>query len=130
MSFKQFTVIRIFVIVIMASLIVWAVNNGNYLIPVPVAIAAFVILLLFRRGVKEVVVDERVYSISEKASLATFRIFGITAAVTGATLVALSRETVPALEPAGFTLAYATCLLVVIYYVAYFYYNRKYSGKR
>ena len=130
MSFKKFTIIRIVVIVIMASLIGWAVANGNALIPIPVAIAAFVILLLFRRGVKEIVVDERIYSISEKASLITFRLFGILAAVTGATLVALSQETIPSLEPIGFTLAYATCVLVMIYYIAYSYYNKKYSGKK
>jgi len=130
MSFKQFTIMRIVVIVIMAGLISWAVTSGNAMIPIPVAIAAFVILLLFRRGVKEVVVDERIYSISEKASLITFRVFGIMAAVIGATLVALSRETIPALEPLGFTLAYAACGLVLIYYIAYIYYNRKYSGKK
>jgi uncharacterized membrane protein len=130
MSFRQFTVIRIFVIVIMAGLISWAVTSGNYLIPIPVAIAAFVILLLFRRGVKEVVVDERVYSIAEKASLITFRVFGIAAAVIGATLVALSRGSAPALGPVGFTLTYSVCGLVVIYYIAYIHYNRKYSGKK
>jgi uncharacterized membrane protein len=130
MSFKQFTIIRVFVIVIMAGLIGWAVANGNALIPIPIAIAAFVILLLFRRGVREVVVDERVYSIAEKASLITFRIFGIAAAVIGATLVALGQGAVPALEPVGFTLTYSVCGLVVIYYIAYIHYNRKYSGKK
>jgi len=130
MSFKQFTIIRISVVFIMAALIGWAVNSGNYLIPIPVAIAALVILLLFRRGVKEVVVDERIFSIAEKASLITFRIFGIAAAVIGATLVALSRESMPALEPVGFTLSYSVCGLMLIYYIAHIYYNKKYSGKK
>jgi uncharacterized membrane protein len=130
MSFKKFTIIRIVVIVIMAGLIGWAVTSGNALIPIPVAIAAMVILLLFRRGVKEVVVDERIYSIAEKASLITFRIFGIAAAVIGATLVALGQKTVPEMEPIGFTLAYAVCGLMVIYYIAYTCYKRKYSGKK
>jgi uncharacterized membrane protein len=130
MSFKQFTLIRIFVIVIMGGLIGWAVANGNALIPIPVAIAALVILLLFRREVKEVVVDERIYSIAEKASLITFRIFGIAAAVIGATLVALGQGAVPVLEPIGFTLTYSVCGLVVIYYIAHIHYNKKYSGKK
>jgi uncharacterized membrane protein len=130
MSFKQFTVIRIFVIVIMAGLVSWAVNSGNYLIPIPVAIAALVILLLFRRGVKEVVVDERIYSIAEKASLIAFRVFGIAAAVIGATLVALGQGAVPEMAPIGFTLTYSVCGLVLIYYIAYIHYNRKYSGRK
>ena len=130
MSFKTFTIIRIFVLIIMAGLISWAVVSGNALIPIPVAIAAMVILLLFRKGVKEVVVDERVYSIAEKASLITFRVFGILAAVIGATLVALGWDSSSDLYKIGLTLAYSACGLILIYYIAYIYYNRKYSGKK
>ena len=130
MSFKQFRAIKLFVVIIMAGLISWAVTSGYALIPIPVAIAVLVILLLFRRGVNEVVTDERVYSIAEKTSYITFRIFGIAAAVIGATLVALGQGVVPDMEPIGFTLTYATCGLMVIYYIAYIYYNRKYSGKK
>jgi uncharacterized membrane protein len=130
MSFKTFTIIRIFVLIIMAGLIGWAVVSGNALIPIPVAIAAMVILLLFRKGVKEVVVDERVYSIAEKASLITFRVFAILAAVIGATLVALGWDSSSDLYKIGITLAYSVCGLILIYYIAYIYYNRKYSGKK
>ena len=130
MSFKTYTAIRMVIIIIMAGLIGWAVVNGNALIPVPVIIAAMVILLLFRRRVKEVVVDERVYSIAEKASLIAFRVFGILAAVIGATLVALGWDSSSDLYKIGLTLAYSVCGLLVIYYIAYIYYNRKYSGKK
>jgi uncharacterized membrane protein len=130
MSFKQFTLIRIIVIIIMAGLISWAITSGNALMPIPVVIAALVILLLFRRRVKEVVVDERIYSIAEKASYLAFRIFGIAAAVIGATLVTLGWDSASDLYKIGLTLAYAVCGLMVIYYIAYIYYNRKYSGKK
>lgn len=130
MSFKTFTTIRIFIIIIMAGLIGWATTSGNAWIPIPVIIAALVILLLFRKRVKEVVVDERVYSIAEKASYLAFRIFGIAAAVIGATLVAIGWDSSSDLYKIGLTLAYAVCGLLVIYYIAYLYYNRKYSGKK
>jgi uncharacterized membrane protein len=130
MSFKQFTVIKLVVVIIMAGLIGWSVTSGNYWIPVPAVIAALMILLLFRRGVKEVVVDERVYSIAEKASYLAFRIFGIAAAVIGATLVAIGWDSSSDLYKIGLTLAFAACGLVLIYYIAYIYYNRKYSGKK
>ena len=130
MSFKTYTVIRIFVLIVMAGLIGWAVVSGNALIPIPVAIAAMVILLLFRKGVKEIVVDERVYSIAEKASLISFRVFGILAAVIGATLVALGWDSSSDLYKIGITLAYSVCGLILIYYIAYIYYNRKYGGKK
>jgi uncharacterized membrane protein len=130
MSYKTFTVIKFLVVIIMAALIGWAVANGNYLIPIPAVIAALVILLLFRKGVKEVVADERVYSIAEKAAYLAFRIFGIAAAVIGATFVALGYKAVPELYPIGLTLAFAACGLVLIYYIAYTCYKRKYSGKK
>jgi uncharacterized membrane protein len=130
MSFKTFTRIRIFVLIIMAGLISWAIVSGNALLPIPVVIAAVVIVLLLRKRVKEIVIDERVYSIAEKAAYITFRIFGIAAAVTGATLVALGWESSSDLYKIGLTLAYAVCGLMVIYYIAYIYYNRKYSGKK
>jgi uncharacterized membrane protein len=130
MSFKQFTIIRLGVIIIMAGLVGWAVSQGNYWIPIPAVIAALVIMLLFRRGVKEIVVDERVYSIAEKAAYLAFRIFGIAAAVIGATFVALGFEAVPELYPIGLTLAFSVCGLVLIYYIAYTVYKRKYSGQK
>ena len=130
MSIKTYTAIRILVVAIMATLTVWAVAQGNALIPIPVFIAAMVILLLFRRGVKEIVVDERIYSIAEKASLIALRIFGIAAAIIGATLVALGWDSSSDLYKIGLTLAYSVCGLMVIYYIAYIYYNRKYSGKK
>jgi uncharacterized membrane protein len=130
MRFKTYNIIRIAVTIIMVGLISWAVVNDNLWIPIPIFIAALVILILFRKGVKEVVVDERVYSIAEKASYLTVRIFGIAAAVIGATMVGLGQETVPELLPIGLTLAYSACGLVLIYYIAYTCYKRKYSGKK
>jgi uncharacterized membrane protein len=130
MNFKQFTAIRILVIIIMAGFISWAVVSANIWIPIPVVIAAVVVMMLLRRRVREVVVDERVYSIAEKASLVAFRIFGIAAAVIGITLVALGWQSASDLYKIGLTLAYSACGLLIIYYIAYLYYNRKYSGKK
>ena len=130
MSLKTFTRIRIFILIIMVGLISWAIVSGNVWIPIPVIIAALVIVLLLRMRVKEIIVDERVFSIAEKASLAAFRVFGIAAAIIGVTFVALGQGVVPELEPIGLTLAFSVCGLLLIYYIANLYYNRKYSGKK
>ena len=129
MSFKQFMLLRIIAIIIVACLVAWTAATDNWWIIIPIVIIGTAILLLLSRRVKEVVVDERVHSIAEKASFIAFRVFGILAAVTAATLVALGQKT-PKLEPIGLTLAFSTCGLIMIYYIAYFYYNRKYSGKK
>jgi uncharacterized membrane protein len=129
MSYKQFMLVRILVVIVVAGLVAWAVTDGRPMVPVPAAIAGATILLLLRRRVKEVVIDERISSIADKAAQKAFRIFGILAAVIGATLVALSREGSPAFLYIGLTLAYATYGLVILYYVFYNYYNRKLGGK-
>ena len=95
----------------------------------PAVIAAIITLLLFRRGVKEIIVDERVYSVAYKASRLAFVTFGVGAVTIGATLLALGQADSPELKPVGFTLCYAVCALVVVYNIAYIFYNRQLGGK-
>lgn len=129
MSFKSFKLFRLVVVVILGILVAWAAANGNAWIPIPAVIAVIMILLLFRRGVKEVTVDERTYSVAYKASRAAFVVFGVGAVTIGATLLALGKAGQPELKQIGFTLAYSICALVLIYSIAYRYYNKKLSGK-
>ena len=129
MSFKMFTLIRVVVVMIVAGVIGWAVTSGNAVLPVPVAIAgAAILFLLLKRRVKEVVVDERIYTIAGKAVDKTYRIFGMVAALAGATLIAVSKEGSPTLLYIGLTLSYSGCGLVLIYYIFYTYYNKKLGG--
>ena len=129
MSRKMFKLCTVVITMIVAALIAWAITTGNALIPIPAVIAGVVILYLFRRGVKEVVEDERIYRIADKASRRTVQILGILMAVAGATLIAVSRSGSPSLEQAGYALAYSVCAMLVIYYITYIYYNRKFGGK-
>ncbi len=128
MSYKKFKLWRT-IIIIVAILVGWSVANNNALIPVPAVIAGTVIVLLLRRGMKEVIVDERVFSVADKAAMLVFRTFVIIAGLTAATMLALNHERYPDLEQAGFTLAYSVCALLLFYYIAYVYFNRKYGGK-
>ena len=125
MSYKRFKLWRTIVIIIVAILVGWSGATNNPLIPIPVVIVGTVILLLLKRGVKEVIVDERVFSVADKAATLVFRTFVILAGMTAATMLALNQERYPDLEQAGFTLAYSVCALLVFYCVAYTYYNRK-----
>ncbi len=129
MSYKTFKLLRLVFVVILGILVTWAAANGNAWIPVPAVIAAIIILLLFRRGVKEVIVDERTYSVAYKASRFAFVVFCVGAVTIGTTLLALGKAGQPELKPVGFTLAYSICALVLIYSIAYSYYNRKLGGK-
>ncbi len=129
MSYKIFKLWRIIVAIIVVILVGWSVANNNALIPVPAVIAGIVIVLLLKRGMKEVVVDERIFSVADKAAMFVFRTFVILAGMAAATMLALNLERYPGLEQAGLTLAYSVCALLILYYIAYMYYNRKYSSR-
>lgn len=129
MSFKSFKLLRLITGIILGIFVAWAAANGIAWIPIPAVIAVIIILLLFRRSVKEVTVDERTYSIAYKASRFTFVVFGVGAVTIGATLLALGQAGQPELKPVGFTLAYSICALILVYGIAYRYYNRKLGGK-
>jgi uncharacterized membrane protein len=129
MSHKTLRLWRGIVVIIVAILVGWSVASGNAWIPVPAVIVGIVAVILLKRGLKEVIVDERIFSVADKAAMLAFRIFTILAATAGATMLALSREGNPDLEQAGFTLAYSACALLLFYYIAFTFYNRKYGGK-
>ena len=129
MSYKKFKLWRIIIVIIVAILVGWAGATNNPLIPVPTVIVGTVIVLLLRRGMKEVIVDERIFSVADKAAMLVFRTFVILAGMAAATMLALNQESYPELEQAGFTLAYSVCTLLLFYCIAYIYYNKKYGGK-
>ena len=99
-------------------------------LPVPVVIAGIAAEAIVKRRVKDIVFDERIFSISDKAAMFAFRTFAIVAAATGTTLLALSQENNSDLEQAGLMLAFSIFALVLFYLIGYIYYNRKYSGKK
>lgn len=129
MSYRKFMLWRTMVFIIVVILVGWSVASNNPLIPIPTVIAGIVIVQLLKRGMREVIVDERVFSVTDKAAMLVFRTFVILAAMAAATMLGLNQERYPELEQAGFTLAYSVCTLLLLYYIAYIYYNRKYGGK-
>lgn len=64
MSYKAFKLLRLVVVVILGLLVAWAAAKGKAWIPVPAVIGGIMMLLLFWRGLKEIIVDERTYSIA------------------------------------------------------------------
>ncbi|MFH1002619.1 MAG: DUF2178 domain-containing protein [Chloroflexota bacterium] len=129
MRYQTFLRLRLIVVVMTGLLGAWAAASGHALVLVPVVIAGTAIMMLLGKTVREVVVDERVYHVAGRASYLTVRISAALMVVVGAVLVTLSRSSSPGLEPAGFTLAYAACGLLMVYWMAYSYYNRKLGGK-
>jgi uncharacterized membrane protein len=129
MTYKTYRLWKLLVVIIVGVLVGWAVPQGNAYIPIPAAVVAMVVLLVVRRGVKEVVIDERTYSIANRASRAAFQAGVLLMVLAGATLVALGYNDYPELETPGFTLIYSATGLLLIYLIGYAYFGRKYGGK-
>jgi uncharacterized membrane protein len=129
MSYKKYLLLRLIGIIIMAILGVLAATTGKPLALLPPAIVIGVILYLFSRKVKEVVVDERVNAIAYKSSRLAYLSFVILAVITGAVLISLGQNGSPELFRIGLTLDFSVCAMLVFYWLAYIYYKSKLSGK-
>jgi uncharacterized membrane protein len=130
MSYKTFRIWQGIVAAVIGAVIAVSVVTGSVIVPIPTVIVGMLIIIVLRRRVrvKEVIADERVYAIAYRASRLTMQIIGIGMAVTGATLLGLGRGGSSVLAAVGLTLEYATCGLLVIYYIGYIYYSRKLGG--
>jgi uncharacterized membrane protein len=99
-----------------------AVNN--YIIPAIAVLLAILAIQLCKKRLIEVLVDERINRISNKAAMISMRIFTIAATVTGIVMVML-RDKYPQLAPVGYTLAYSVCAFMLLFQAFYTYYSRK-----
>jgi uncharacterized membrane protein len=129
MSYKTYRLYKALIVIIIAILVGWAVPAANPYVPIPAAIVGILILLFIRRGVKEVVVDERTYNIANRASRVALQVVTLAAVLVGATLVSYGYGRYPDVRPVGFTLIYNACGLMVVYFISYVYYGRKLGGK-
>jgi uncharacterized membrane protein len=129
MSYRRYMLFRLLGILVLAFLAAWATTTGNLLALIPVVIVLAVILFALRKRVKEIVVDERVNAIAYKATRLAYLAFVILAVITGAVLIILSKNGSPELFQIGLILDFSVCALLVFYWMAYIYYNRKLGGK-
>lgn len=123
MTLKQYQVVKITFVVFLAVIFSQLIDGKNYLLPIGVMIAGSLIMMLLRRRVNGVVADERDYATGGKAALLAMQIYGWLAASSMFVFYGL-KDTNPAFEPIGMTLAFSTCLLMLIYSAIFRYYNR------
>jgi len=127
MNRKEFRRIGAIMTVAVAAITGWSVAIGNAIVPIVAVTVGLALLYFFRSRVTQVIEDERIYKIGEKASYITLRVFTVITALTGALLVALSRSGLVDFEQAGLTLAFTACASMVLYIIFYGYYGKKYG---
>ena len=129
MSYRSYRICKLITIMILVALTILAIDRGIAWIPIPAGAIAILVMLLTRRTVKEVVVDERSYTIANRASRFTFQAGAFIMAYIGVTLAALVRSGHPDLGPYADTLIFSACGLLVIYIGSILYHSGKLGGE-
>ncbi len=121
-KFKQYSMA---ITIAVGVIIGWSAIRGDLTIALIAVVIGMIIIYLLKSRVKQVIEDERVYRISEKASRRTIQIVGTTTALIGLSLIGLSRSGYLELSEVGFSLAYFATALLMVYMIFYGYYSKK-----
>ncbi len=119
MNRKQFAMCGVIISAIIGAIVGYSVQIHNFVLPLIAVTAGILILHLLRRKVDEVIEDERIYRISDKASRRTLQVFGIGTALVGTTLISLER-----FQEIGYALNISVCILLILYMIFYAFYSR------
>ena len=123
MTIKKYQQIKLAITVIVAVIFSQAILYQNYLILLATLVVASLVLIYLRRQIKEVIADERDYALAGKSASWAIQIYSWIAVVAMFILYAFKHLN-PAYEPIAMTLAYSTCLLMVIYSFIYKFQNK------
>ena len=129
LSSKKYEKIRKILIFIELVVVLLAVNYNSALIAVFGIGFGMFLLSFLKSSVDDELIDERIESISNRAAMVSFRvmlpILGLTSV---ALLVSAGEKEFYYLHGLGIILSYVTCLGLVIYLSAYYYFNKKHGG--
>lgn len=104
-----------------------SVFRGEPIAAIVAVVIGMILLYVFKSRVKEVIEDERVYRISEKASRRTIQVVGTATAILGLSIMGLSRSGYLELAEVGFSLACFATVLLMVYMIFYGYYAKKFG---
>ena len=126
MSAKSYRFCTLVIVVALAALIAWSVvMEMPVFLPIGGVVIALLLIRLCRRFTREIMVDERIHQINEKAAAISYRIFSIAMAILGVGFITLRQSLPPAFSIVGETLVYSVCALMLIHLAFYYYYGHK-----
>ena len=126
MSAKTYKICTLVIGMALVALIAWSiVTEMPAVIPILGFVVGLLLMRLCRHYTKEVMEDERIQKINEKASSISYRISTILMVGFAIVFIAL-RHTLPyELEIAGITLSYTACAIMLIHLANYYFYKSK-----
>jgi uncharacterized membrane protein len=127
MTSKQFRWAKIAIAFVLAVVVGQAVIINSYILAMVAVLIAALLIVLIQRQVKEVLADERDYKIAGDTARWTLAIVAVLGWLVSFVMIAL-RNVNPSYETAGFTLAYATCALLIIHMTVSLFFRRVNDG--
>jgi len=125
MERKKFKLYGLVITIVVGFVIALSAIRGEPIAAIVAVVVGMMLLYVLKSRVKQVIEDERVYRISEKASRRTIQVVGTTTALIGLTIIGLSRSEYLELSEVGYSLAYSAAALLMVYMVFYGYYSKK-----
>ncbi len=127
MKQKQFRIILFLVVMLMGAVLSFSFSIGSPVLAISVFLAGTTIIYLLKTRVKDVIEDERIHQVNQKASGIVFQITVVSFAIGGAILIAM-RKTYPDYTNLGFFMVHVSFAIMVLYGLLYMHYNREYGG--
>lgn len=124
---KNYQILRIVVAIFVATVVGLSVITETILPAILAIVIGTMISYIYKKNTNEILEDERIIKVSEKASRIAIVLFSISIAFIGMFLIMLRNE-YPDFTQAGFTLSYAAVALLMLYYIFYGYYTKKYGS--
>ncbi len=123
MTIKQYKIIKLAVVIIIAFIFSQSVIAQNFFIPVATLVVSALILLFLRRRVSGVMADERDYQSGGRAAILAIQIYSWVAVIFMFWLYSM-QDTNPDYEAIAIALAFSTCILLLLYSFIFTYYNK------
>ena len=124
MNEQTYSSIRKLMIVIIGAGVAISIVFENLVVAFAIIVFGIAILVGLKHRLNIKIEDERIYTISQKASMRTVQIFGSIMAAISITMLLL-RETYENFELIGSVLAYSACGFILLYGLFYGYYSKK-----
>jgi uncharacterized membrane protein len=128
MKLDTYKKIRTAIAFSIAILVAYGAIQNNIFIVVVAVTFSIVALYISRRGLTEIVHDERTTLIRSKAASATLAIITLAMAIIGLSLVFLSGQGIGNYEQIGYLLAYQANIILCLNALLSYYYRNKLGG--
>ena len=128
MKLETYNRIRTVIVFVQAMLVAYGVIQNNIFIVVVAVTSGIVALYISRRGLTEIVHDERTILIRSKAASTTLAITTVAMAIVGLSLAFLSGEGMGNYDQIGYLLAYQATIILCLNALLSYYYRKKLGG--